>query len=48
MTDQQTADVTTDAWDGFVRGHWSEEIDVRDFIQPRRADGKDPARVGNP
>ena len=33
MTDQQTADVTTDAWDGFVRGHWSEEIDVRDFIQ---------------
>ena len=33
MTDQQTADVATDAWDGFVRGHWSEEIDVRDFIQ---------------
>ena len=33
MTDQQTADVTTGAWDGFVRGHWSEEIDVRDFIQ---------------
>ncbi len=33
MTDQQTADVTTDAWDGFVKGHWSEAIDVRDFIQ---------------
>ena len=60
MTDQQTADVATDAWDGFVRGHWSEEIDVRDFIQRNytpyegdasfldRADGKDPARVGNP
>ncbi|MDO5650374.1 MAG: hypothetical protein Q4G11_07190, partial [Gallicola sp.] len=21
------------AWDGFIQGNWSQEIDVRDFIQ---------------
>ena len=35
MTTQMTAPAaeTTDPWDGFVSGPWTEGIDVRDFIQ---------------
>ncbi len=32
MTDQQTADVTTDAWDDFVRAIGPRKLVVRDFI----------------
>ena len=39
ITTEITASATTedttsrDAWEGFVRGSWAEDIDVRDFIQ---------------
>ena len=35
VTASATAEDTTsrDAWEGFVRGPWAEDIDVRDFIQ---------------
>lgn len=35
MTTEQTAPTvpTRDAWEGFVTGPWTEDIDVRDFIQ---------------
>ena len=35
MTTEQTAPTvpTRDAWEGFVLGPWTEDIDVRDFIQ---------------
>ena len=37
MTTEVTTSATTvsgnDAWEGFVTGPWTEDIDVRDFIQ---------------
>ncbi|ETJ39594.1 Formate C-acetyltransferase, partial [human gut metagenome] len=35
VTASATADESTsrDAWEGFVKGSWSQGIDVRDFIQ---------------
>ena len=34
VTSSTTAEGTpTDAWEGFVTGPWTEDIDVRDFIQ---------------
>ncbi|MDO4258920.1 MAG: formate C-acetyltransferase [Actinomycetaceae bacterium] len=33
MTEPNVAAPSTDAWDGFERGPWCDEVDVRDFIQ---------------
>ena len=27
------AETNNEAWEGFVKGHWNEDINVRDFIQ---------------
>ena len=31
--DTSTSSTSRDAWEGFVRGPWCQDIDVRDFIQ---------------
>ena len=33
METDTAVDVTTKAWEGFIPGNWTENIDVRDFIQ---------------
>ena len=33
METNTAVDVTTKAWEGFIPGNWTENIDVRDFIQ---------------